>query len=721
MRRLSIFERKVNGMALFIAWLGWLLLLAGIGFMLWTWRQPKPVRPAAIAVSQAAGILALAVFSALSQSPLPTVLWLLLLAGGVLAGVAAGKTVKVEGGPGGIMMRYTAPYLAVWGVLLALSQLSALALKSVPAVLLGLTVVSQGVNTGIQGRILWNYRRQRSGPGMAISLLLAGMLLASAATAPAIAAPANPAIPNAVVNSGYPLTDAEVAKLWYRPFRRISSNRDDVRQTDGCIAMSVNVQVEYNETYTVNARYTNNNRDNVRQYMAVINVLATDAALKNHPNTKYPPTEEGFLKGHVNFEFFQHGNFAQQGYPQLFYGRSKNPELGSLVVWGLYKGYFIQVNLNDRNEWLPAPGIVLNMVLAYGNKLPPAKGGGGGRSGGLTDDEAAAAVLWSSLLLALGQGLIYLLQGGGFPWRKPGVTVTMPPGQDPGIRPQPPQPTAPPATHPPTGDRPPGIPGQQLDGKVFTAGYGWVDPDKTSLELVRLQKARLQALDAGRQGDVDLIDAKLALQQGRLNAATRSLVDAAEQKALIRESMAHRQKSYDTYMKHDRFFGGLADTATVTGYAADFGIDVLAGITGPAGKTVKMWYTIGKGLGKGVGMAIRDGGQLATNLGSGAAEGLFDLGVGTVTDKATGFMGKTFHNKLPLLRDYDAGIVIDRHESAGFVKDAFLGQTTIKSAYTHGIQQGVGTSVKGAGQGMAQGLGLSYGTDWVKKLIGFRE
>ena len=74
MRRLSIFERKVNGMALFIAWLGWLLLLAGIGFMLWTWRQPKPVRPAAIAVSQAAGILALAVFSALSQSPLPTVL-----------------------------------------------------------------------------------------------------------------------------------------------------------------------------------------------------------------------------------------------------------------------------------------------------------------------------------------------------------------------------------------------------------------------------------------------------------------------------------------------------------------------------------------------------------------------------------------------------------------------------------------------------------------------
>lgn len=669
--------------------------------------------------AQGFGIGALVLFSILSKSPLSPVVWLLLLGAGALAGMVVGKTVKVEGSPQGIMMRYTAPYLAVWGGLLALSQLSAIVLKSVPAILLGLTVISQGINTGIQGRILWHYRGQQSGPNRLVSMLLLALLLTSAAAGPAIAAaPANPDTPSAVVNSGYSLTDAEVGKLWYRPFRRVLDNEEKVIKQDGCIVMTVHVKIEYNETYKANA-------SSVRNHLGVINVWATDSALKRHPEVKHPPTEAGFLATFANYSLYQHGNFAKQGYPQLFYGLGKNRELDSVNVWGLYKGYFIRFELTDRNEWLPAPGAVLNMVLAYGNKLPPAKGGGGGDSGGsgsdLTDDEAASAVLWSSLLLALGQGLIYLLQGGGVPWRRPGVTVTMPPGQDQSVMPpqQPQSPLAPPKT--PQTEVPPGIPGQQQGGKVFTASYGWVDPDKTSQELVRLQKARLQALDAGRQGDVDLIDAKLALQQGRLNAATRTLVDAAEQKALIRESMAHQQKSSDTFMKHDRFFGGLENTATVAGYAADFGIDVLSGITGPAGKTVKAWYTVGKGLGKGLGMAIRDGGQLAANLSSGAAEGLFDLGVGAVTDKATGFIGKTFDNKIPLLKDYDAGIEISRHESAGYVKDAFLGQTIVKSAYTHGIQQGVLTSIEGAGQGMAQGFGLSYGTDWVKTLIGFRQ
>lgn len=255
-------------------------------------------------------------------------------------------------------------------------------------------------------------------------------------------------------------------------------------------------------------------------------------------------------------------------------------------------------------------------------------------------------------------------------------------------------------------------------GRVFTNTYGWVNQNQIGQELARLNAARNKAVAAGQ--DVGVIDAKLAVEQGKLKAAQRELAEAGERKQLVQESMTTQQQSAASYNKHAGIYNALSNTATVTGYAADLGVDVLAGITGPAGKTVKSFYTVGKGLGKGVGLAIRDGGNVAANIASGAGEGVFDLATGVVTDKITGFVGKSFNNKIPLFHDYNPGIELAGKTEAGYVKDIFLNKILINSANTEAIRQGIETSIKGTVQGFVQGQGTSYGTDLVKNIIGFK-
>ena len=59
--------------------------------------------------------------------------------------------------------------------------------------------------------------------------------------------------------------------------------------------------------------------------------------------------------------------------------------------------------------------------------------------------------------------------------------------------------------------------------------------------------------------------------------------------------------------------------------AADTGVDALATVTGPAGKTVKATYQGARGVASGVGRGMAEGGDYARHIGQGALEGASDI------------------------------------------------------------------------------------------------
>lgn len=142
-----------------LSFLCWLLLLFSIYLMLRTWRQARPVKPWHIAIGQGLSLVALWLYTALTGFPLGGGSWLLLLAVGAAGGAVYGGFVKVQQSPQGIVMTYTIWYLLAWLGLLALTQLTTILFNQVPVLLLGLSVLSLGLNLGLNGRVLHRYQR----------------------------------------------------------------------------------------------------------------------------------------------------------------------------------------------------------------------------------------------------------------------------------------------------------------------------------------------------------------------------------------------------------------------------------------------------------------------------------------------------------------------------------------------------------------------------------
>jgi hypothetical protein len=135
------------------------LFVLGVVLMLLTWRKEKFVKPKWILFGQIVAVIALVVFTALSNNPLGKWLWMVIFSAGIVGGYFYGRTVKVKKSDRGIMMNYTLPYVVTWGALLFLTQFLTISTGRVPVIVLGLSVLNTGLNLAMNGSVVWNYNR----------------------------------------------------------------------------------------------------------------------------------------------------------------------------------------------------------------------------------------------------------------------------------------------------------------------------------------------------------------------------------------------------------------------------------------------------------------------------------------------------------------------------------------------------------------------------------
>jgi hypothetical protein len=162
-RALDLLLRTI---ALGLAGLSWV----AVAVMLRTFRRARALRPAALRVSIAVGLLVLALYSALLGVAPPAAAVVLGVPLGLLAGVLSSRTRRlflVDGevqGQGGILS------LAVWGLTLALNQAVIIGTGHAPRALLGFLVVGTAMAVGGQLSLLRRVRRLREGAPAAIPL-----------------------------------------------------------------------------------------------------------------------------------------------------------------------------------------------------------------------------------------------------------------------------------------------------------------------------------------------------------------------------------------------------------------------------------------------------------------------------------------------------------------------------------------------------------------------
>ena len=151
-------------LAVFLKGLSFLFLglfVLSVVVMFLTWRKSRAVKPKWIMFGQTAALVSLMAFSLLANDPLGGLwrnFWLVL---GFAGGVAYGNMVRVTRSEAGIMMSYTLPYLITWSALLAITQFTTIVSGRVPVVMLGLSVISTGLNFGMNGMVVWKYRKLR--------------------------------------------------------------------------------------------------------------------------------------------------------------------------------------------------------------------------------------------------------------------------------------------------------------------------------------------------------------------------------------------------------------------------------------------------------------------------------------------------------------------------------------------------------------------------------
>ncbi len=136
-----------------------ILFVLGVVLMLLTWRKAKFVKPKWILFGQIVAVIALVVFTVLSNNPLGRWLWMIIFIAGLAGGYFYGRTVKVQKSERGIMMNYTLPYVVTWGALLFLTQFLTISTGRVPVIVLGLSVLNTGLNLAMNSRVVWSYNR----------------------------------------------------------------------------------------------------------------------------------------------------------------------------------------------------------------------------------------------------------------------------------------------------------------------------------------------------------------------------------------------------------------------------------------------------------------------------------------------------------------------------------------------------------------------------------
>jgi len=136
-----------------------LLFIASSALMLRDWKKWVLVKPRTVLSGQAAALVSQWVYGAVAQHPLDLQFWVVLLFPGLAVGFFTGRFIRVKRDVRGIAMNYARPGAMLWTGLMVITQLGTIFTGSVPTSLFGLALLSLGINLGLGGKVLLDYRR----------------------------------------------------------------------------------------------------------------------------------------------------------------------------------------------------------------------------------------------------------------------------------------------------------------------------------------------------------------------------------------------------------------------------------------------------------------------------------------------------------------------------------------------------------------------------------
>jgi hypothetical protein len=242
---------------------------------------------------------------------------------------------------------------------------------------------------------------------------------------------------------------------------------------------------------------------------------------------------------------------------------------------------------------------------------------------------------------------------------------------------------------------------------------GWkqnIADTKAQTDAWRTRNAQLEAqgLDAQSQAlkaiaDKAANDPALAAMKAQTKAFWHDVLDIEK---TYQESVAEGQLSLAS--KWDKALW----VAEGTQFVADNAVNVLANVTGPAGKSIKALYTVGKDVGKNLGSAHAKGTSYAAGLGKGLLESGFDLGFdalkGTKRVQSIPGFGKF---EAPNISGANLTMVEKAvtQQLAHDLGPTFTSQEMIRTAFRQGI--------KGGAQSFAQKMIVK---DPLKTFVGFK-
>jgi hypothetical protein len=131
--------------------------------LVFTFRRPRRISVTALLLAMLIGALTPAVFALLIRyRPGP---WVLVAMGclGLATGILWSRSTRIYVAQGQIMARNSVWYLAVWGGLLAITQLVSIVTNRPPGVVMALLIMSTGTVVGMNGSLLLRYGAVKAG------------------------------------------------------------------------------------------------------------------------------------------------------------------------------------------------------------------------------------------------------------------------------------------------------------------------------------------------------------------------------------------------------------------------------------------------------------------------------------------------------------------------------------------------------------------------------
>ena len=156
-----------------------------------------------------------------------------------------------------------------------------------------------------------------------------------------------------------------------------------------------------------------------------------------------------------------------------------------------------------------------------------------------------------------------------------------------------------------------------------------------------------------------------------------------ERRQAIREATRQAQIEFEEAERSGNRWHWATRFAELVKFGADVGVDVLATLTGPAGKKVKMAYTGLKEVGTGIGESIAEGGNVVDNVGRGLVRG----GSNIIKDKLG---DKDRYGR------YAQGAYTVASETVGGMYGAYRdGESMVDGAMTGALQGGISAAGSG--------------------------